>query len=117
MRISIYNALAALSAGAGLLGHPVDLTAGELTFYKNLPQDNDTLAKTLLSLRARRSVAAPATAPVRTRVRYVPSIREETAPVESSIKTMVAGTLGRPRLGLSGYTETIFTPRAEAPGA
>ena len=73
--------------------------------------------KTLLSLRARRSVAAPATAPVRTRVRYVPSITEHTAPVESSIKTMVAGTLGRPRLGLSGYTETIFTPRADAPGA
>ena len=42
--------LAALSAGAGLLGHPVDLTAGELTFYKNLPQDNATLAETLLSL-------------------------------------------------------------------
>ena len=42
--------LAVLSAGAGLLGHPVDLTAGELTFYKNLPQDNATLAETLLSL-------------------------------------------------------------------
>lgn len=42
--------LAALSAGAGLLGQTVDLTAGELTFYKNLPQDNATLAETLLSL-------------------------------------------------------------------
>lgn len=42
--------LAVLSAGAGLLGHPADLTAGELTFYKNLPQDNATLAETLLSL-------------------------------------------------------------------
>ena len=28
----------------------MDLTAGELTFYKNLPQDNATLAETLLSL-------------------------------------------------------------------
>lgn len=42
--------LAALSAGAGLLGQTADLTAGELTFYKNLPQDNATLAETLLSL-------------------------------------------------------------------
>ena len=42
--------LAALSAGTGLLGQTVDLTAGELTFYKNLPQDNATLAETLLSL-------------------------------------------------------------------
>ena len=42
--------LTALSAGAGLLGQTVDLTAGELTFYKNLPQDNATLAETLLSL-------------------------------------------------------------------
>ena len=42
--------LAALSAGAGLLGQTVDLAAGELTFYKNLPQDNATLAETLLSL-------------------------------------------------------------------
>lgn len=42
--------LAALSARAGLLGQTVDLTAGEMTFYKNLPQDNATLAETLLSL-------------------------------------------------------------------
>ena len=42
--------LTALSAGAGLLGQTVDLTAGELTLYKNLPQDNATLADTLLSL-------------------------------------------------------------------
>ena len=42
--------LAALSAGAGLLGQTVDLTAGEMTFYKNLPQDNATLAETLLNL-------------------------------------------------------------------
>ena len=42
--------LAALSAGVGLLGQTVDLAAGEMTFYKNLPQDNATLAETLLSL-------------------------------------------------------------------
>ena len=42
--------LAALTAGENLLGRSVDLTGGELTFYKNLPQDNTALAETLLSL-------------------------------------------------------------------
>ncbi len=42
--------LAALTAGENLLGQCVDLTGGELTFYKNLPQDNAALAETLLSL-------------------------------------------------------------------
>ena len=39
-----------LSAGERLLGRGVELSGGELTFYKNLPQDNTALASTLLSL-------------------------------------------------------------------
>lgn len=39
-----------LSAGECLLGSGVDLTGGEVTFYKNLPQDNAMLAETLLAL-------------------------------------------------------------------
>ena len=42
--------LAVLTEGEHLLGRSVDLTGGELTFYKNLPQDNTALAETLLSL-------------------------------------------------------------------
>ena len=42
--------LAVMTAGERLLGSGVDLTDGEMTFYKNLPQDNATLAETLLSL-------------------------------------------------------------------
>lgn len=42
--------LRVLSAGERLLGRSVDLTSGEMTFYKNLPQDNTTLAETLLAL-------------------------------------------------------------------
>lgn len=42
--------LHALTAGERLLGRSVDLTGGEMTFYKNLPQDNATLANTLLAL-------------------------------------------------------------------
>ena len=42
--------LRVLSAGERLLGSGVDLTSGEVTFYKNLPQDNATLAETLLAL-------------------------------------------------------------------
>ena len=42
--------LAVLTEGERLLGRSVDLTGGELTFYKNLPQDNAALAETLLSL-------------------------------------------------------------------
>ncbi len=42
--------LRVLSAGERLLGSGVDLTGGEVTFYKNLPQDNATLAETLLAL-------------------------------------------------------------------
>ena len=39
-----------LTEGERLLGRSVDLTGGEVTFYKNLPQDNAALAETLLSL-------------------------------------------------------------------
>lgn len=42
--------LAVLTEGEHLLGRSVDLTGGEVTFYKNLPQDNAALAETLLSL-------------------------------------------------------------------
>lgn len=42
--------LAVLTEGERLLGRSVDLTSGEVTFYKNLPQDNAALAETLLSL-------------------------------------------------------------------
>ena len=42
--------LAVLTAGEHLLGRNIDLTGGEVTFYKNLPQDNAALAQTLLSL-------------------------------------------------------------------
>ena len=42
--------LTALTAGERLLGRSIDLTGGEMTFYKNLPQDNAALAGTLLSL-------------------------------------------------------------------
>ena len=40
----------ALSAGLQMLGSPVDFTSGEMTFYKNLPQNHTELAQTLLSL-------------------------------------------------------------------
>lgn len=46
----VYRLLAALSGGLSLLGRPADLTAGRLTFYKNLPQNHTELAQTLLSL-------------------------------------------------------------------
>lgn len=42
--------LAVLTEGERLLGRSVDLTGGEVTFYKNLPQDNAALEETLLSL-------------------------------------------------------------------
>ena len=42
--------LAVLTEGERLVGRSVDLTGGEVTFYKNLPQDNAALAETLLSL-------------------------------------------------------------------
>ena len=42
--------LAALMAGERLLGCGVDLRGGEMTFYKNLPQDYAALVSTLLSL-------------------------------------------------------------------
>lgn len=42
--------LAALTAGERLLGCGVDLCGGEMTFYKNLPQDYAALVSTLLSL-------------------------------------------------------------------
>lgn len=46
----LYRLLAALSGGLSLLGGPVDLTAGKVTFYKNMPQNHTELAQTLLSL-------------------------------------------------------------------
>lgn len=46
----MYQLLAALSGGLSLLGGPADLTAGRVTFYKNLPQNHTELAQTLLSL-------------------------------------------------------------------
>lgn len=42
--------LAVLTAGERLLGCGVDLRGGEMTFYKNLPQDYAALVSTLLSL-------------------------------------------------------------------
>ena len=42
--------LTALSGGFALLGTPVALEQGQVTFYKNLPQDHTVLASTLLSL-------------------------------------------------------------------
>ena len=42
--------LAVLTEGERLFGGAADLTGGEVTFYKNLPQDNAALAETLLSL-------------------------------------------------------------------
>ena len=39
-----------LTEGERLFGGAADLTGGEVTFYKNLPQDNAALAETLLSL-------------------------------------------------------------------
>lgn len=47
---SLLQLLETLSGGISLLGAPVDLTQGQLTFYKNLPQNNTELAETLLSL-------------------------------------------------------------------
>lgn len=46
----LFQMLEAFSAGLSLLGTPVDLTAGKLTFYKNLPRDHTELAQTMLSL-------------------------------------------------------------------
>ena len=40
----------ALTAGLQVLGSPADFTSGEITFYKNLPQNHTELAQTLLSL-------------------------------------------------------------------
>ena len=46
----LHRLLTALSGGFALLGTPVALEQGRVTFYKNLPQDNTALAETLLSL-------------------------------------------------------------------
>ena len=46
----LHALLAVLTESERLFGGAVDLTSGEVTFYKNLPQDNATLAETLLSL-------------------------------------------------------------------
>lgn len=45
-----YELLRVLTAGERLLGGGADFAAGEVTFYKNLPQDNATLCETLLAL-------------------------------------------------------------------
>ena len=47
---SLHALLGVLTVGERLLGGGADFRASEITFYKNLPQDNETLAKTLLSL-------------------------------------------------------------------
>ena len=46
----LHRLLTALSGGFALLGMPVALEQGQVTFYKNLPQDHTALASTLLSL-------------------------------------------------------------------
>ena len=46
----LHRLLTALSGGFALLGTPVALEQGRVTFYKNLPQDHTALASTLLSL-------------------------------------------------------------------
>ena len=46
----LFQLLNAFSKGLSLLGTPADLTAGTVTFYKNLPRDHAELAETLLSL-------------------------------------------------------------------
>ena len=46
----LHRLLTALSGGFALLGTPVALEQGQVTFYKNLPQDHTALASTLLSL-------------------------------------------------------------------
>ena len=46
----LHRLLTALSGGFALLGTPVALEQGQVTFYKNLPQDHTALAGTLLSL-------------------------------------------------------------------
>lgn len=48
--VGLRSLLGVLSAGERLMGRGVALSGGELTFYKNLPQDNTALASTLLSL-------------------------------------------------------------------
>lgn len=46
----LFQLLGVFSGGLSLLGAPADLTAGTVTFYKNLPRDHAELAETLLSL-------------------------------------------------------------------
>ena len=45
----LHHLLTALSGGFALLGMPVALEQGQVTFYKNLPQDHTVLAGTLLA--------------------------------------------------------------------
>ena len=49
MRCAFSN-FSSVSGGFALLGTPVALEQGQVTFYKNLPQDHTVLASTLLSL-------------------------------------------------------------------
>ena len=46
----LYELLRVLSSGERLLGGSADFAASDVTFYKNLPQDNATLASNLLAL-------------------------------------------------------------------
>lgn len=46
----LYELLRVLTAGERLLGGSADFTCSDMTFYKNLPQDNETQVKMLLSL-------------------------------------------------------------------
>ena len=47
---ALFQLLAVFSGGLSVLGTSVDLTAGKVEFYKNLPQNHTELAQTLLSL-------------------------------------------------------------------
>lgn len=47
---ALFHLLAVFSGGLSVLGSTVDLTAGKVAFYKNLPQNHTELAQTLLSL-------------------------------------------------------------------
>ena len=46
----LHRLLAAFTAGLSLLGTPVDLSAAEITFYKNLPENRKEQVELLLSL-------------------------------------------------------------------
>lgn len=47
---ALFQLLEVFSRGLSVLGMPAELTAGKITFYKNLPRNHTELAQTLLSL-------------------------------------------------------------------